>query len=77
LKDSFSVEFNLSFPPRIKYGVNSSGNPESIWKILDSWFRRSDRPKGPSAFRLMGLKKIACPLYYEELRKQEVLLIEV
>jgi len=20
--------FNLSFPPRIKYGVNSSGNPE-------------------------------------------------
>jgi hypothetical protein len=23
-----NVLFNLSFPPRIKYGVNSNGNPE-------------------------------------------------
>ena len=31
----------MPFPPRIKYGVNSSGNPEKTEK-LDSCFHRND-----------------------------------
>jgi hypothetical protein len=51
LKKSLMLWFNMSFSPRIKYGVNSSGNPDAVpakagklYQILDPCFRRSDRP---------------------------------
>jgi hypothetical protein len=42
--------YPLSFPPRIKCGMNSSGNPDNFHKMLDIWMPaprlRGDKLRG-------------------------------
>ncbi len=46
------IQVRMSFPPRIKYGVNSGGNPyfyfgriRGLCEKLDSCFRRNDKAR--------------------------------